>query len=477
MMDKMKFSKTDTRRTVMALAVVTMFVATLGVGNVDAAASPVSLTSDKTSATVMVDDYIVATLTLDSSDSRYRNMDVFMWANWPSGVEWPHAFYNANGDELPGKVNDKGGIITLDKGSTGTVQLVIFCEGVCESGDTNSVQIYGKTDPQWYDGQTDSGTTSGCQTDSSCSDTTAASASSNVTNTVTISLTAATDYSSTVSGCTDSSTGDNNIYQGQTVLWDYTLTNTGYSEDSYTFDVTATSSIGAETGFWTLSAGLSDGKNLVGTSGTGASSAEASISVTPASDARPGTYNIELIVESNNGGPDAGCNFDVIVPEPDLEIKNTDITFSHNSAWINTNDKSQVITIYVDVRNNGGTIDSSGAKTNDIEVKFYIDGAQLGGVETIASLAHGEEVTISREWQPARAYDEDNEVGLSVVVKVDPSDAIDESDNNNNQGTQYFKVIRAKSSSPSFLMGFVALISAIAVAVLLSSYYRNRDLE
>ena len=123
------------------------------------------------------------------------------------------------------------------------------------------------------------------------------------------------------------------------------------------------------------------------------------------------------------------------------------------------------------------TVDSSGAKTNDVEVKFYIDGAQLGGVETITSLAHGEEVTISREWQPSRAYDEDNEVGLSVVVKVDPSDEIDESDNDNNQGTQYFKVIRAKSSTPSFLMGFFALISAIAVAVMLSSYYRNRDLE
>ena len=450
----------------MALAVVAMFVATLGVGNVDAAASPVSITSDKTSATVMVDDYVIATLTLDSSDSRYRNMDVYMVANWPGGTAWNHGFYDVNGDELAGKV------ITLDKGSSATVQLVIFCDGVCESGDTNTVQVYGKTDPVWYDcGGCDGSGSSDGETDTS-----PASSSSNVTNTVTISLTAATSYSATVTGC-ESTTGDNKVYQGQTILWDYTLTNTGYSQDSYTFDVTATSSIGAETGFWTLSAGLSDGKSLVGSSGTGDSSAEASISITAASDARPGTYNIELVVESNNGGADAGCNFDVVVPEPDLEIKNTDISFSHNAAWINTNDKSQVIKIYVKVRNNGGTIDSSGARTNDVEVKFYIDGAQLGGAESIASLAHGEEVTLTREWQPARAYDEDNEVGLSVVVKVDPSDAIDESDNDNNQGTQYFKVIRAKSSTPSFLMGFFALISAVAVAVMLSSYYRNRDLE
>ena len=448
----------------MALAVVAMFVATLGVGNVDAAASPVSVTSDKTSATVMVDDFVIATLTLDSSDSRYRNMDVFMVANWPSGTAWNYGFYDANGDGLPNN------LITLDKGSSETVQLVIFCDGVCESGDTNSVQVYGKTDPQFYAGSS----RSNCGSDDCETDTSAASASSNVTNTVTISLTAATEYSSVVTGC---DSDDNTIYQGQTALWSYTLTNTGYSEDNYAFTVTASSTTGAETGFWTLSAGLSNGKSLVGTSGTGASSAEASISVTAASDARPGTYNIELVVTSNNGGPDAGCNFDVVVPEPDLEIKNTDISFSHNSAWINTNDKSQVITIYAKVRNNGGTIDSSGIRTNDVEVKFYIDGAQLGGVETITSLAHGEEVTLSREWQPQRAYDEDNEVGLSVVVKVDPSDAIDESDNDNNQGTQYFKVIRAKSSTPSFLMGFFALISAIAVAVMLSSYYRNKDLE
>ena len=85
-MDKIRFSKTDSRRPVMALAIVAMFVATLAVGNVDAAASPVSITSDKTSATVMVDDFVIATLTLDSSDSRYRNMDVFMVANWPSGT-------------------------------------------------------------------------------------------------------------------------------------------------------------------------------------------------------------------------------------------------------------------------------------------------------------------------------------------------------------------------------------------------------
>ena len=466
-MDKLKFSKTDSRRTVMALAVVAMFLATLGVGNVDAAASPVSISSDKTSATIMVESYAIATLTLESSDTRYRNMEVYMVANWPSGTAWEYYFLDANEDELANSM------VTLNKGGSSTVLLAIVCSGVCESGDTNSVQVYGKTDPKFYTGST----RSQCGSDDCQTDTSAASASSNVTNTITISLTAATEYSSSVSCDAVSGNGGNTVYQGSTVLWDYTLTNTGYSADSYTFTSTVSSSIGAEVGFWTVTPGLTNGKNLVGTSGTGDSSAEASISITAATDARPGTYEIELIVTSNAGGADAGCEFSVVIPEPDLEIKNTDISFSHNSAWINTNDKSQVVTIYVKVRNNGGTIDSSGARTNDVEVKFYVDGAQVGAVETITSLAHGEEVTISREWQPGRAYDEDNEVGLSVVVKVDPADDIDESDNDNNQGTQYFKVIRAKSSTPSFFIGFFALISAVAMAVMLSSYYRNRDLE
>jgi len=471
-MDKLKFSKTDSQRTVMALAVVAMFLATLGVGNVDAAASPVSLETDKTDATIMVDDHVFITLTLESSDTRYRNMEVYMVANWPSGTSWEHYFLDVNQEEISGNK------VTLSKGGSDTVLLAIVCSGVCESGDTNSVQVYGKTDPKFYTGssRTNSGDNKCGSTDCE-SDTSEASASSNVTNTITVSLTAATEHSSSVTCDTVSGNGGNTVYQGNTVLWDYTLTNTGFSADSYTFTSTVSSSIGAEVGFWTVTPGLTNGKNLVGTDGTGDSSAEASISITADTAARPGTYEIELIVSSIGGGADAGCEFSVVVPEPDLEIKNTDITFSHNSAWINTNDKSQVVTIYVKVRNNGGIVDSSGVKTNDVEVKFYVDGAQVGAVEKITSLAHGEEITLSREWQPGRAYEEDNEVGLSVVVKVDPADKIDESDNDNNQGTQYFKVIRAKSSTPSFFIGFFALVSAIAMAVMLSSYYRNRDLE
>jgi len=466
-MDKIRFSKTDSRRVVMALAVVIMFLATIDVESVEPANWPVSITADKTSVDIMVGESADIVLTLDSSDTRYRKMDIYMKANWPSGAGWTTKFLDTEYDQLP---ND---LVQIGKGQSTTVIFKVYCTGVCAAGDTEEVEVYAYTDPKFYQG----GSGSNCGSSDCETDTSAASASSNVTNTITISLTAAIEFSSNV-GCESvSSNGGIEVYQGDTVQWDYTLTNTGYSTDNYQFEVIVSSAIGASVDYWTVSAGLSDGYSLVGTSGTGTSVAEAGISISPATDARPGTFNIELVVTSNNGGAPSACDFDVVIPEPDLEIKNSDVSFSHNSAWINTNEKSQVVKIYSKVRNNGGTIDSSGAKTNDIVVKFYIDGAQLGGPETITSLAHGEEVTISREWQPTRAYNDDDEVGLSVVVKVDPSDDIDESDNDNNQGTQYFKVIRAKSSTPSFFIGFFALISAIAIAVMLSSYYRNKDLE
>ena len=48
---------------------------------------------------------------------------------------------------------------------------------------------------------------------------------------------------------------------------------------------------------------------------------------------------------------------------------------------------------------------------------------------------------------------------------------------NNNQGSTTFKVVRTKASNPSFYMGFLSFTAAIGAAVLLSTYYRNKDLE
>ena len=440
--------------------------------NAEAAASPVTISTDVSSADILVGDYVLATLTLTNSDTTYRSMEVYLVANWASGVSWTTYFMDTDLNPIEDyKIN-------ISKGGAATVKFVVFCEGVCSAGDTNSVQIYAKTDPKFYN--YDGNVTDTCGSDDCETDTSPASASSNITNTITMTFTARQAYAQAVSCDAESSEGGNELSKGNNYLWGYTLTNTGWNTDTYQFTSVVTSNSGAEVGFWTVSPGISDGKELTGqsdSSSTAVHSASGSISIIPASNARPGVYNIELTVTSTNGAPSAGCDFNVVIPEPDLEIKDTDISFSHTGAWINTRGDSQRVTITAKVRNNGGTTDASGTTTTDVEIKFYVDGSQLGSAQTIAALNYGEESTVSVFWNPARAH-EASEVGIPIKVVVDPGDKIEETDQSNNEGSTHFKVVRTKASNPSFYMGFLSLTAAVGAAVLLSTYYRNKeDLE
>ena len=465
-MSKTGFSKTDNRRIVMALAVVAMFLATMGVSNVQAV-SPVSISADQTTFDIMEGEKITATVTITSTDEEYTTMNLYLSLNWLGGVEWNSKLTDANYDSLPGNQ------ITLPKKGTATVLLTVTCGSNCDSGDTNTVQLVGRSDPKWSGGGN-----LGCSGSSDClTDTTPASASSNTTNTVTFTLNARTGTSHTLD-CEDVHNGGSvDVYQGIAYDVKYTLTNTGWNTDNYQFSSTVTSDSGADVSGWTSSTGLVDGKELTGvdTSLTGVSEAVSAIGFTPSLTARPGTYTIEMVVSSNNGGAAQNCEFYAIVPQPDLEIKNTDIDFSHTSAWINTRGDTQTVTVYATVRNNGGNIDTTGVSTNEVTVKFYADSTPIGTSQVI-SLKHGEEEEISVDWNPSRAHTSD-EVGLVVTVKADPSSDIEESDEANNEASQFFKVVRTKSSTPSFFMGFFALIGSVAVAVMLSSYYRNKDSE
>ena len=464
-MSKTGFSKTDNRRVVMALAVVAMFLATMGVSNVEAT-SPVSIAADQTTFDIMEGEQITATLTITSSDTRYKKMNLYLSLNWPGGTEWDSRLTDTNYDDLDSNQ------VTLTKGGTATVLLSVTCNSNCDDGDTNTLQITGRSDPKWYNGGTNSGSSDGT------TDTTPASASSNTTNTITITLNARTGYSHEVSFCdTEHNGGGVDVYQGSTYNWKYILTNTGWNTDSYQFTSTVASESGADTTGWSVTSGLVNGKELTGvdTSLTGVSEAESSIQFTPSLTARPGTYTVEMVATSNLGGSSQNCEFSVIVPQPDIEIKNTDVDFSHTSAWINTRGDTQKVTIYATVRNTGGNIDSAGITTNEVTVKFYADSAPIGTSQVI-SLKHGEEKEISVDWNPGRAHTSD-EVGLVVTVKADPSSDIEESDEANNEASQFFKVVRTKSSTPSFFMGFFALIGSVAVAVMLSTYYRNKDSE
>ena len=464
-MSNKSMSKMDMRSAIVAFSVVAMLVVSFGVSNVDAAASPVSLASDISSADIMEGDYVIATLTVTSSDNTYRKMEVKLTANFPGGTSWTTMFLDT--DENP----IDGDLVALGKQDSATVKLAIFCDGVCSAGDTNTVQVYGQTDPRFYQG----GSGDGCGSSDCQTDTTPASSSSNVTNTISISLTARTGGSHTIACDSASNSGNNEMFHGTTYQWGYDITNTGWNDDTYTFTTLVND---GEVDDWTFSAGLSN-KALTGqsdTSSTAVHSAEASMSIKPSDSARPGVYKLALQVTGTNSGNVEGCEFNVVIKQPDLEVKNTDISFSHSSAWINSRGDSQRVTIYATIRNNGGTVDSEGVQVKDVDVIFLVDGSQLGSVQTISSLGYGEEVTLQAFWNPGRAHDGD-EVGIPIKVSVDPSVNIQESDADNNIATEHFKVVKTKASNPSFYMSFLSLVGAVGAAVLMSTYYRNKDSE
>ena len=276
----------------------------------EAAASPVAISSDKSSADVLVDDYVEFTLTLSNSDTKYRKQDVYLAHNWPSGVAWSAEFVDTDYNEL-----EEGNLVSIVKDGSTTIKLAIFCEGVCSAGDTNTVQIYAKTDPRFY--QSDENATDSCGSSDCKNDTTPASASSNVTNTISVALTARMAYDSMVGCDTTASIGDNVFTRGDTYLWMYTVVNTGWYTDTYQFDVGVTSESGAETGFWIVNPGLANGKQLTGhvdTSSAAVHSAEGGISIMVPEGAASGVYNIELTVSSTGGAANSSCSFDVVIP-------------------------------------------------------------------------------------------------------------------------------------------------------------------
>ena len=278
--------------------------------------SPVSITTDKSSGDILEGDSIVFTLTLDNSDTRYRNMEVYMVANWSSGIAWNSTFVDSNYDELDNN------LIRMGKAEQATINIMIICEGSCSAGDTNELRIYGLTDPRFYltdygEGEDPGNHTDSCGSADCKNDTTPASSSANRTNIISLNLNARTGYTSVIACDAVASIGDNVFTPGETYLWGYNLTNTGWLSDSYRFDVDVTSKDGQDVWYWEFDAGILDGKALTGQSNSSSSavhSIEASMSITPATNATSGVYNVELTVTSAGGGADAGCNFDVVIP-------------------------------------------------------------------------------------------------------------------------------------------------------------------
>ena len=456
----------DMRSVIVVLSIVAMLVVSFGFKSADAAASPISLSSDISSADIMEGEDVYATLTITNSDTTFRVQEVKLNAIFPSGIAWNTEFLDTDNDPI------EDNVVTIGKNEDAlTVLLRIECVGACSAGDTNQVRVYGQSDPKWFPG----GIGPKCGSDNCLTDTSPPSGSNNVTNVVSIDLTARTGGAHTVACDSASNSGSNEMFHGITYQWGYDLTNTGWNDDTYTF---TTSVNNGDITDWTFNAGLSN-KVLTGqsdTSSTAVHSAEASMEIKPSDSARPGVYKLGLQVTGTSSGIVEGCEFNVVIKQPDLEVKDTDISFSHSSAWINSRGDSQRVTITAMVRNNGGIVDTEGVKVENIEVIFLVDGSQLGSVVKIDSLAYGEEKPVSVSWNPGRAHDS-NEVGIPIKVSVDPSFDIQESDADNNIASTHFKVVKTKASNPSFYMSFLSLVGAVGAAVLMSAYYRNKDEE
>ena len=174
--------------------------------NAEGEPSPVYLSTEKSSGDILEGDVMIVSFVLDSTDTRYRYLEVYLVAIWPGGIAWNSTFVDSNYDELDSN------LIRMDKAGQDTISLIIYCDGICSAGDTNMVQIYGKTDPRFYitdygEGEDPGNHTDTCGSTDCKNDTSPASSSINVTNTIAITLNAWTEYESEMTCGNVSNTG------------------------------------------------------------------------------------------------------------------------------------------------------------------------------------------------------------------------------------------------------------------------------
>ena len=298
-------------------------------GDAEAAASHVTLQSDIYSTNVMEDDYIMAILTLNNTDTEFRKQEVYLVAVWPSGVAWTSSFSDTNEDNI------EGDEISMVREGSATILFYVFCDGPCQAGDVNIVSIYASTDPRFYND--DGNVTDTCGSDDCETDTTPANQSANITNSISITLTARMAYHSVVNCDAESSEGGNEFSKGNTYLWHYTLTNTGWNTDTYQFTSTVTSADGHDVRYWWTGPGIPNGKELTGQSDSSSMavhSAEGEISIGLATNATPGIYMVKLTVTSTNGGQDSWCAFDVVIPtEESIKVSVAKVDIPEHPEW------------------------------------------------------------------------------------------------------------------------------------------------
>ena len=135
-------SRVGGRRTVTVLAVAALLFGSLVVTQTVSAGAPVTLSSDKTSATVLENDNVVFALTLSNAATEYDWQPTKLYGSWLSGTEWMYLFLDEEGEALENNTLD------IEQGTSAAVLLTVYCVSPCAGGSSNTLAVYAKPDPR-----------------------------------------------------------------------------------------------------------------------------------------------------------------------------------------------------------------------------------------------------------------------------------------------------------------------------------------
>ena len=296
--------------------------------------------------------------------------------------------------------------------------------------------------------------------------------SGNDTNTVSLLVTPVLDYDLDVQPSSTGQTGDSSVAQGDTLLWDITIINTGWEDDEFEISF---SDIGFFQGlFGILDEGTTSDSLTLQIPGTGSNNqnyAIVTVVFIPADDELPISHDFSLDVEGLNGGSESLENIITItIPSPDLTVR--EVTFSHSSSIV-----GQSITVSARVANDGGSLDIFGATTSNVDVWFLMDGVTISVI--CIDLAPGDEKTVSFTFFSTIGVRE-------VTARINDYDLggydcgnqnIVESNEGNNVATNSLTVVSSTETTPSFIASFYNLIFSITIVSFISTHLRFRNGE
>lgn len=241
---------------------------------------------------------------------------------------------------------------------------------------------------------------------------------------------------------------------GQTTTFTFNVTSNGF------LDIVLETGIDEIPQNWTASfepnkLSLSEGETI-----------ETQLKITPNDNVVPGVWEVfyvEIFWKDNedNNVDDIGRNFAVTVdpieqPEPDFTILTGDFTWDPNAPTAGTE-----ITLSATVTN---LVNHSGS--HYVPVLFYADDVAIN-MPTAFFDGSGDEVTVSATWNATKGVH-------SLKVEIDPENAIEESNTDNNKAITTFSIDEEDDDDDSSTMKMIAGAVGLLVVGFVYISYRSR---